>query len=82
MWLFCLRLQQRHYGKGIVRNKMLNGLGMSMLIASFVTHWQNNFLISAVRLLLSIVIYAILNQFMDKRMADKGMIFVPYLSRT
>ena len=35
------------------------GLGISMLVASFVTNWQNNFLVSAIWLAVMIVAYAI-----------------------
>ena len=44
------------------------GLGLSMLIASFVTHWRHNFLVSVISLLLTIIVYAIVNSFIDKKM--------------
>ena len=44
------------------------GLGLSMLVASFVSHWKQNFLISVISLLIMMVIYAVLNHFMDKKM--------------
>lgn len=47
------------------------GLGMSMLIASFVTHWRYNFLVSIVSLLITIGLYVIINGIMDKRMVEK-----------
>ena len=46
------------------------GLGMSMLTASFVTHWQQNFLVSIVSLLAVIVIYTVLNPVMEKNMVE------------
>lgn len=46
------------------------GLGVSMLTASFVTHWQQNFLVSIVSLLVVIVIYAVLNPIMEKNMVE------------
>lgn len=44
------------------------GIGLSMLVASFVGHWQNNFLISAVSLLVILLVYPVLNRCMDKKM--------------
>ena len=44
------------------------GLGMSMLISSFVTHWQQNFLVSVISLIITIAAYAVLNSFLDKKM--------------
>ncbi len=46
------------------------GLGMSMLVASFVKDWKNNFLISAISLFLMSVLYVILNRFSEKRMVE------------
>ena len=46
------------------------GLGFSMLIASFVTHWRHNFLVSVISLLLTIAAYAVLNRFLDKKMVE------------
>ena len=46
------------------------GLGMSMLTASFVTHWQQNVLVSIVSLLAVIVIYTVLNPVMEKNMVE------------
>lgn len=46
------------------------GLGMSMLIASFVKHWKQNFLVSAISLSVMLVIYAILNHIAEKRMVE------------
>jgi sugar phosphate permease len=46
------------------------GLGMSMLISSFVTHWQQNFLVSVISLIITIVAYAVLNSFLDKKMVE------------
>ena len=47
------------------------GLGLSMLIASFLKHWQQNFLVSAISLVVMICAYAFLNKFLDKRMVEK-----------
>ena len=47
------------------------GLGISMLIASFVTLWQNNFLVSVVSLLVMLVLFMFLQPFFDKRMTVK-----------
>ena len=46
------------------------GLGMSMLISSFVTHWQQNFLVSVISLIITIAAYAVLNSFLDKKMVE------------
>ena len=42
------------------------GLGMSMLVASFVKDWRDNFLLSAISLVVMMVAYIILNKFFDK----------------
>ena len=47
------------------------GLGISMLVASFVTHWKYNFLVSAVSLLTAGILYFIVNFFLNKKMTDK-----------
>ncbi len=47
------------------------GLGLSMLVASFVSHWKQNFLVSVISLLLMIVIYAVLNRFLSKKMVEE-----------
>lgn len=44
------------------------GLGISMLVASFVSHWKNNFLVSIVSSIVLIVGYVIVNHFAEKRM--------------
>lgn len=46
------------------------GLGMSMLIASFVGHWKQNFLVSVISLLIMMILYAVLEHFLDKRMVE------------
>lgn len=46
------------------------GLGLSMLIASFVTYWQHNFLVSIISVLIMMTIYAFLNPFLEKRMIE------------
>ena len=46
------------------------GLGLSMIIASFVTHWRNNFLVSVISLIITIIAYAVLNRFLDKKMVE------------
>ena len=46
------------------------GLGISMLISSFVTHWQQNFLVSVISLLITFAAYAVLNSFLDKKMVE------------
>ena len=47
------------------------GLGMSMLVASFVKHWQQNFLVSIVVLFVTIVSFAILYPQLEKKMTVK-----------
>ena len=47
------------------------GLGMSMLAASFVKHWQQNFIVSVVVLLVTIVSFIILYSYMEKKMVVK-----------
>ena len=47
------------------------GLGFSMLIASFVSDWKQNFLISAISLLVFLLLYAAFYRFIDKRMVEK-----------
>ena len=47
------------------------GLGMSMLIASFVTSWQNNFLISVIFLLIMLVLFIFIYNYLDKKMVVK-----------
>ncbi len=44
------------------------GFGMSMLVASFVSRWQQNFLISVVLCLILLVLYIFLNHFLDNKM--------------
>ena len=44
------------------------GLGMSMLAASFVTHWQENFIVAIVVLLVTIVSFIILYRHLEKKM--------------
>ena len=47
------------------------GLGMSMLVASFVEDWRDNFLLSAISLLIMMAIYFVLNNFFDKKMVTE-----------
>ena len=47
------------------------GLGMSMLAASFVKHWQQNFIVSVVVLLVMIVSFIILYKCLEKKMVVK-----------
>lgn len=47
------------------------GLGFSMLIASFVNHWKQNFLVSVISLLIMLILYTVLNSFLEKRMVTK-----------
>ena len=47
------------------------GLGLSMLIASFVSHWKQNFLISVISLLICMILFAVLNRCTEKRMVDE-----------
>ncbi len=49
------------------------GLGISMLVASFVKHWQQNFLVSIVSLLIMMALYAILNRSLDKKMVEEEL---------
>ncbi len=44
------------------------GLGMSMLVASFVSNWRHNFLISVISTLIMIVIYFFFNAYIEKKM--------------
>ena len=46
------------------------GLGLSMLIASFVGHWKQNFLVSVISLLVMMIFYFVLEHFLDKRMVE------------
>ena len=47
------------------------GLGMSMLVASFVSHWEHNFIVSVVVLLVTIVSFVILYSYLEKKMVVK-----------
>ncbi len=47
------------------------GLGFSMLIASFVSHWKQNFLVSVVSLLTVAVLFGIFYKFLDKKMVKR-----------
>ena len=47
------------------------GLGMSMLVASFVEDWRDNFLLSAISLLIMMAMYFVLNNFFDKKMVTE-----------
>jgi len=49
------------------------GLGLSMLVASFVNHWKQNFLISVIALLVMMVFYAIVEHFLDKHMVEEDI---------
>lgn len=44
------------------------GYGFSLLVASFVKRWQDNFLVSIISALIFIVAFAILNHFLSKKM--------------
>ena len=44
------------------------GIGLSMLIASFVTHWQQNFVVSIVMLSSALVLFLISYPLLEKRM--------------
>jgi len=44
------------------------GLGISMLVASFVSNWKNNFLVSVVSSLLLILVYFIINIIVERKM--------------
>lgn len=50
------------------------GLGMSMLVASFVSHWKQNFLVSVISLFVMMILYAILESFLDKRMVEEDIL--------
>lgn len=54
------------------------GLGLSLIIASFVGHWQQNFLVSVISLLIMIILYTFLNLFLEKRMVEED---VPYYEK-
>jgi len=47
------------------------GMGFSMLIASFVKHWQQNFLVSVVSLLVTLLIFIFLYNFLERKMVTK-----------
>ena len=47
------------------------GLGVSMLLASFVNSWQDNFLISMLVLILFLILYIIIYRYCEKRMVVK-----------
>lgn len=49
------------------------GLGISMLVASFVGHWKQNFLVSVISLLVMIILYSILEHFLEKRMVEEDI---------
>ncbi len=49
------------------------GLGMSMLIASFIKHWQNNFLVAIISLLITMAIYAVLNHYLEGKMVEEDV---------
>ncbi len=44
------------------------GLGISMLVASFVSHWKNNFLVSIISSILLIVGYIVIHHITDRKM--------------
>ncbi len=46
------------------------GLGMSMLVASFVKRWQNNFSISAIVLLVMLAIFIVVYRRLEKEMVE------------
>lgn len=47
------------------------GLGMGMLVASFVSHWRQNFLVSIVILLITIVSFVFIYNYLDRKMVTK-----------
>lgn len=47
------------------------GLGFSMLIASFVKHWQQNFLVSVVSLLVTLLLFIFLYNYLERKMVTK-----------
>ena len=49
------------------------GLGISMLVASFIKHWQNNFLVAIVSLVVTMVIYAVLNRYLEGKMVEEDV---------
>ena len=49
------------------------GLGMSMLIASFIKHWQNNFLVSIISLVITMAIYTVLNHYLEGKMVEEDV---------
>ena len=52
------------------------GMGVSLLVASFVKNWINNFLVSIISLSSLVIIYFFLNKFLDKRMVEKEIEFI------
>ena len=51
------------------------GMGVSLLVASFVKNWVNNFLVSTISLSSLVIIYFFLNRFLDKRMVEEEIEF-------
>lgn len=47
------------------------GLGFSMLTASFVKHWQQNFLVSTIILFVTIVSFSVVYSFLERKMVVK-----------
>lgn len=47
------------------------GLGFSMLVASFVTRWQQNFIISAASLFVTLVLFILLYKYLKQKMVTK-----------
>ena len=52
------------------------GLGLSMLMASFVSRWQQNFLISAVALFITIILFALVYKVLESKMVTKEQISI------
>lgn len=47
------------------------GLGMSLLVASFVKHWRENFVISTVTLVLILIAYVFVDKYTERKMVDE-----------
>ncbi len=50
------------------------GLGLSMLVASFVTHWKHNFLVSVISLVVMMVLYALINSIVHKKTVEADVV--------
>lgn len=47
------------------------GLGMSLLVASFVKNWRENFVISTVTLVLILIAYIFVDKYIERKMVDE-----------